>query len=255
VIKALKRAAREKDTPQSTCAVKALAARMDPGCIAFLLDVVAGSEIKKAEIALTTIKNQATADDLPQLKKLLQEKPELKENLAQAIIAICKRQQNPKVHLSTFLTSPIKAEVEQQIKALSMINLAGGKSITASHPCQGPSKPELAIDNNPETYWSCAFSPSWIQVDLETPTPVSRIKIVNFADGKRYYQFRVEGSSDEKQWTCVGDMSQNTTPATKEGVTCDFKQVTARYVRVTMLKNSDNPGMHISELSIYGEAQ
>lgn len=253
VIKALKKAAVEKDTPQSTLAVKALAARMDPGCIAFLLDVVAGSEIKKAEIALTTIKNQATADDLPQLRKLLQDKPELKENLAQAIIAICKRQQNPKVHLSTFLTSPIKAEIEQQIKALSMINLAGGKSITSSHPYQGPSKPELAIDNNPETYWSCAFSPSWIQVDLEALATVSRIKLVNYVDGTRYYQYRVEVSPDAKQWTCVGDMSQNTAPATKEGVTFDFKEVSARYVRVTMLKNSANPGMHISELSIFGE--
>jgi HEAT repeat protein len=254
-IKALKRAAREKDTPQSTCAVKALAARMDSGCIAFLLDVVAGSDIKKSEIALTTIKNQATTEDLPQLRKLLLEKPELKDNFAQAVIAICKRQQNPRVHLSEFLTTSIKTEIEQQLKLLGTKNLATGKPITSSHPCQDNLKPELAIDGNPDTFWSCAFSPSWIQVDLETPTPVSRIKIVNFADGKRYYQFRVEGSSDEKQWTCVGDMSQNTTPATKEGVTCDFKQVTARYVRVTMLKNSDNPGMHISELSIYGEAQ
>jgi hypothetical protein len=36
-------------------------------------------------------------------------------------------------------------------------------------------------------------------------------------------------------------------------VTVDFKEVTTRYVRVTMLKNSANPGMHISELSIFGE--
>jgi hypothetical protein len=134
-----------------------------------------------------------------------------------------------------------------------MTNLAVGKSITASHPCQEPLKPELAIDNNPETYWSCAFSPSWIQVDLEALGTVSRIKIVNYVDGMRYYQYRVEVSPDAKQWTCVGDMSQNTAPATKEGVTFDFKEVVARYVRVTMLKNSANPGMHISELSIYGE--
>jgi HEAT repeat protein len=255
VINALKKEAEKTDTPQSTVAVKALAARMDPGCIAFLLDVVARPDIKKSEIALTTIKNQAKADALSQLKKLLQEKPELKESLAQAIIAICKRQPNPRVHLAEFLTTSIKPEIELQIKALSMINLASGKSITSSHPCQEPLKPELAIDSNPETYWSCAFSPSWIQVDLEALATVSRIKIVNYVDGTRYYQYRVEVSSDTKQWTCVGDMSQNTVPATKEGVTFDFKEVISRYVRVTMLKNSANPGMHISELSIYGEAQ
>ena len=253
-VKALKDAAQANDPAQSTVAVKALAARMDPGCIAFLLDVVAGPDAKKSEIALTTIKNHATPDALPPLRKLLQEKPELQENVALAVIAICKRQQNPRVHLSEFLTTPIKAEIEQQIKILCMKNLASDKRVTSSHPCQEPLTPELAIDGNPETYWSCAFSPSWIQVDLGSLTPVSRIKIVNFVDGTRYYQYRIELSSDEKQWTCVGDMSQNTTPATQEGVTHDFKEVPVRYVRVTMLKNSANPGMHISELSIYGVA-
>jgi len=236
VVKALKKTALEKDTPQATVAVKTL---------------VAGPDIKKSEIALTTIKNQATAETLPQLQKLLLEKPDLKENLAQAVIAICKRQQNPRVHLSEFLTTSIKTEIEQQLKLLGTKNLATGKRITSSHTCQGAQKPELAIDGNPDTFWSCSFSPSWIQVDLETPTPVSRIKIVNVVDGKRYYQYRVEVSVDAKQWTCIGDMSQNTTPATKEGVTHDFKEVTVQYVRVTMLKNSANPGMHISELNIY----
>ena len=254
VVKALKRASQEKDPAQSTMAVKVLAARMDPGCIEFLLEVVAGPDAKKSEIALTTIKNQATEEVLPQLRKLLQIKPELQENLAQAVIAICKRQQNPRAHLSEFLETSIKTEIEQQIKTLILKDLARDKRITSSHPCQGQLKPELAIDGNPATYWSCEFSPSWIQVDLGTLTPVSRIKIVNFADGTRYYQYRIECSHDEKQWTCVGDMSQNTTPATKEGVTLDFKEVTVRYVRVTMLKNSANPGMHISELSIYGIA-
>ena len=254
VVKALKRASQEKDPAQSTMAVKILAARMDPGCIEFLLEVVAGPDAKKSEIALTAIKNQAPENALPQLRKILVEKPELQENLAQAVIAICKRQQNPRAHLSEFLETSIKTEIEQQIKTLTLKDLARDKRITSSHPCQGQLKPELAIDGNPATYWSCEFSPSWIQVDLGTLTPVSRIKIVNFVDGTRYYQYRIECSHDEKQWTCVGDMSQNTTPATKEGVTCDFKEVTVRYVRVTMLKNSANPGMHISELSIYGIA-
>lgn len=253
-VKALRQASQESAAAQSTLAVKVLAARMDPGSIPFLLDVAAGADTKKSEIALTAVKNQAGADALTRLRKLLQEKPELKENLSQAVIAICKRQQHPRTHLSEFLDTPIKAEIEQQIKMLSMINLANGKRVTASHPCQGNLTPELAIDNNPETYWSCAFSPSWIQVDLGTPAPVSRIKVVNYVDGTRYYQYRVEISADEKQWVCVGDMSQNTAPATKEGVTHDFKEVNARFVRITMLKNSANPGMHISELGIYGVA-
>lgn len=99
-VKTLKRASQENNAAQATLSVKVLAARMDPGCIPFLLDVAAGSDIKKAEIALTTIKNQATHEALPHLKKLLQEKPELKENLAQAISAICKRQQDPKLGIS-----------------------------------------------------------------------------------------------------------------------------------------------------------
>jgi hypothetical protein len=119
VVKALKEATQGKEAAQATLAVKALAARMDPGCISFLLDVAAGPDTKKAEIALTTIKNQATVEALPQLRKLLSEKPELQDNLAQAIIAICKRQQNPRTHLSEFLATPMKAVIEQQLKTLN----------------------------------------------------------------------------------------------------------------------------------------
>jgi HEAT repeat protein len=254
-VKALKQASQDASPADSTLAVKVLAARMDAGSIPFLLDVATGTDIKKSEIALTAIKNHGGIDTLPWLRTLLHEKPELKDSLLSAVIAICKRQQRPKRHLSEFLDTPIKEEIEKQIKTLSMTNLANGKRLTASHPCQGNHTPECAIDNSLDTFWSCAFSPSWIQVDLEKPTPVSRIKVVNYVDGTRYYQHRVEISADAKQWTCVGDMSQNTVPATKEGVTHDFKEVTARYVRITMLKNSANPGMHISELAIYGVEQ
>jgi HEAT repeat protein len=114
----LRKASQENETVQSALAVKILAARMDPGCIPFLLEVVAGTATKKSEIALTTIKNQADREALPQLRKLLLEKPELKDYFAQAIIAICKRQPDVKELLSSFLDTPIKAEIEGQLKTL-----------------------------------------------------------------------------------------------------------------------------------------
>ena len=46
-------------------------------------------------------------------------------------------------------------------------------------------------------------------------------------------------------------VSANTTPATEQGNLHKFKPVNARYVRVTMLKNSANPGVHIVEVKVY----
>jgi hypothetical protein len=50
-------------------------------------------------------------------------------------------------------------------------------------------------------------------------------------------------------------MSRNTELAAEQGTTHRFTPAKARYVRVTMLKNSANPGMHIVELEVYGGAQ
>jgi hypothetical protein len=46
------------------------------------------------------------------------------------------------------------------------------------------------------------------------------------------------------------DLADNKARATAAGYSAKFPKIDARYVRVNMLKNSDNPYVHIVELII-----
>ena len=155
-----------------------------------------------------------------------------------------------KASLPNVRDETVKRQISDYFSELNKVNIAKGKPITASHPWQAASKPELAIDGNINTYWSCAHSPTSVTVDLGADEKISTVKVVNYFRDKRYYQYTVEISTDNKSWKQVADMSKNTAPATEAGTTHKFESASARYVRVTMLKNSANPGMHIVELEV-----
>ncbi len=134
-------------------------------------------------------------------------------------------------------------------------NLCLGKPVTSSHSWQGNLGPERAVDGkiNLSSYWSCAHTPSSLTVDLGQPYFVSAVRVYTYWDGRRYYQYRVEGSVDQQHWELLGDKSHNTKPATKEGDLFLFSQPKRiRFLRVTMLKNSANPGVHIVEIQAFG---
>jgi hypothetical protein len=69
---------------------------------------------------------------------------------------------------------------------------------------------------------------------------------------ERYYQYTVEVSKDGKSWRRVGDMSNNTRPATPKGDEFRFDPVAARYVRVKVLRHSLNRGVHLVEVKVFG---
>jgi hypothetical protein len=70
-------------------------------------------------------------------------------------------------------------------------------------------------------------------------------------DGRRYYQYTVQVSLDGKTWTQVVDMSKNTKPSTPQGDLHKFERTEARYIRINMLKNSANTGVHLVEIRAY----
>jgi len=90
-----------------------------------------------------------------------------------------------------------------------------------------------------------------LTLDLGKREQIGRIRVTPYWDGRRFYRYRVESSIDGKAWELTVDASKNSKPATAEGVTHSFKPRDARYVRVVMLHNSANPGLHIVELEIY----
>jgi alpha-N-acetylglucosaminidase len=88
-------------------------------------------------------------------------------------------------------------------------------------------------------------------VDLGKVTKLDRAQVYPYWGGGRYYQYKVEVSTDEKQWQQVVDMSTNTKPASVTGEMHEFAPADARFVRITMLKNSANPAVHLVELRVF----
>jgi len=135
-------------------------------------------------------------------------------------------------------------------------NLTTRKPVTTSS-CGWQEKNEYAVDGLVEvadfesTFWGAGPAPQWLQVDLEKPAELGEARLFTFFGDGRYYQYVIETSPDGKSWTKVADGAGNTTPATEKGYRHTFAPVKARYVKVTMLKNSANEGQHIVELRVY----
>lgn len=132
-------------------------------------------------------------------------------------------------------------------------NLATGKPVTCSGGTQGPQTPDLAVDGNLDlgSSWWAAPAPQWIQVDLQKAENLSRIVVFPYWDGRRYYQYTVEVSTDGNHWKSVADRSDNTIPSSSDGDTIKLTDCNARYLRVNMLKCSANEGVHIVEIEAW----
>jgi hexosaminidase len=132
-------------------------------------------------------------------------------------------------------------------------NLARGKSVTSSGGTQGAQTPDLAVDGRLElgSSWWAGPWPQWLQVDLEKVTEIGAVTVYPYWDGSRYYQYKVEGSEDGFSWALLLDRSGNTVPASLAGDRVEIR-TRVRFVRVTMLKNTANEGVHLVELVVEG---
>ncbi|MCY2931404.1 MAG: family 20 glycosylhydrolase [Planctomycetota bacterium] len=131
-------------------------------------------------------------------------------------------------------------------------SLTTGKPVTTS-ATEGGYAAENAVDGVVErdrAWWAGPY-PQWLQVDLQAPHKINKIEVFPFWDGGRVYQYKVELSLDGKTWTQVVDMSKNAKPAVAEGDSHTFAPTSGRYVRITILKNSANVGVHLVELRAF----
>jgi len=129
-------------------------------------------------------------------------------------------------------------------------SLTTGKPVEASGRVNAKEKPEFAADGmvDIKQFWGIKPAPAWLKVNLQGEYHIARVQVVPYFDGIRYYQYTVEVSTDDKTWTQVVDASRNTTPGTEKGYMHKFAQARARYIKVNMLKNSDNPAVHLVEV-------
>ena len=112
---------------------------------------------------------------------------------------------------------------------------------------------EVAVDGivDHDQYLDIQPAPQQFAIDLLENKSLDKTVLYTYWDGGRYYQYKIDVSTDRQNWTTVADASKNHTVATAKGYANTFAPVAARYLRVTMLRNSANPGLHIIELRAY----
>ena len=115
--------------------------------------------------------------------------------------------------------------------------------------------PDRAVNGNRSAgdHWAGPPIPAKHTVDLGKAQKLNTIRIITYFNGRRYYQYFVEVSTDGQAWKVVVDQRGNRTTATAAGRVFTFEPLAARYVRTTFTKNSQNneAGGHIVEIEGY----
>jgi hypothetical protein len=76
------------------------------------------------------------------------------------------------------------------------------------------------------------------------------VRVVTYSGDQRYYHYRIEVSEDGRAWRQVSAKTDDS-PATMEGMEHVFPRAPARFVRIVMLFNSANVGVHVAEIGVY----
>jgi hypothetical protein len=124
--------------------------------------------------------------------------------------------------------------------------LSQGKTATSSSIENAGTAAAAAVDGNTGTRWASAFSdPQWLQVDLGTSAPITRV-VLNWeaAYGKA---FEIQVSDNATTWTPIY------TTATGTGGVQDLAVTGAgRYVRLLGTQRGTNYGYSLWEFQVYG---
>ena len=122
-------------------------------------------------------------------------------------------------------------------------NLAFGCRVEASSSYDDDFRPSYAVDDNNGTLWRPrSMGEEWLQIDLGREQPVQTVW-TQWEYGTQFYRYRIEVSSDGRQWQLFADRSHNRSagspkvdvaPASPDG---KQKPIKARYVKITFLES------------------
>ena len=156
--------------------------------------------------------------------------------------------------------APVLISPEQRVQTYNRVygttesSLAIGKPVTVSGGTEEGHGPEAIVDgevSDPNRAWFAGPPlPRWAQIDLLKPERIDGIQVFPFWDGTRWYQYTVETSEDGKQWQKVAD-KRDKNIAVETGDFYQLPPTTARYVRVTMKRNSANKSVHLVEVRVF----
>ncbi len=131
-------------------------------------------------------------------------------------------------------------------------NLAKGAKASDDGHNEPGGTPDKAIDGDLDTFWAASPSPCTWQLDLGSAQLVKRIVLFPYWGDERYYQYVIETSQTGDEWTLFADASKNQEPTSDQGYTHSLQQPrSVRFLRVRMLKNSANVGVHLCEVRVY----
>jgi F5/8 type C domain-containing protein len=140
-----------------------------------------------------------------------------------------------------------------------------GAQATATDFQEG-NKPQNVIDNNTNTRWAAntdsdkaVFEAHWVEIDLLRTRIVTRMGIAWYKAHQRRYRYRVHVSTDHKTWNKVwptdnsdyGDSDLQAADKDFDHVGFD-RNWNARFVRITVLRNTTNQWASIWEVRIRG---
>src|SRR5918992_2983621 len=114
--------------------------------------------------------------------------------------------------------------------------------------------PQNTLDNNANTRWSNMGLPSWIQYDLGTKSqPICDIDIAWYRGNLRVNTFIISSSDDGKNFVpiFIGKSTGKTTSPEKY----DVQDTDAKYIRITVERNSETDSASITEVDINGGSQ
>src|SRR4029079_1450188 len=111
-----------------------------------------------------------------------------------------------------------------------------------------PYVPDNAIDNNSKTRWVNEKKDSWIKLDLDKTQTICEVGVQWNKGDSRVYSFTVSVSKDNKKFTDVAKLKSSGSTNGLESYS--LKEVNARYVRITVTKNTENNFASIVEITI-----
>jgi hypothetical protein len=131
------------------------------------------------------------------------------------------------------------------------VNVALGKPVKTDVPTEGNNLPAHLVDGTLEKAWHGARTPAQALIDLGTTETLSAMHITFYHADGRTYTFKLELSTDGKTWKEVAGNLNDAKPATAEGLRLNFAPTPARHARLTVIKNSANPSVHVQELKLF----
>jgi hypothetical protein len=124
--------------------------------------------------------------------------------------------------------------------------ISQGKPATASSTESATFPASAAVDGNPGTRWSSAFSdPQWLQVDLGANATIT--SVVLDWEGAYARNFTVRASANGTNWTTL-----NTTVNGTGGRQTLTVNGTGRYVRLDTTVRATQWGVSLKEFEVYG---